>query len=260
MSLRRHDRKALRRTLRLTAVSLLASTATTLLLIAALFGTDPHATITVGYAATVMLSASTLCSSLLCFSMSHKSSQTLKRLARVQAELWKTSRTDELTGLLNRRGFVEAADIALARAREEQIPAVALMCDIDRFKTLNDTFGHDFGDAALVKLGNLLRAQSEMTEMIVGRHGGEEFVALLLGKTAAEAMQTAEAIRQACAAQQVSHDGTSARITVSIGIAPSERDPSLEMLLRDADKALYRAKDAGRDRVMLATAGQTIAA
>ena len=74
---------------------------------------------------------------------------------------------------VNRRGFIEAADVALERARRENIPAVALMCDVDRFKNLNDRFGHDFGDAALVKLGNLLRAQSEITEMIVGRHGGE---------------------------------------------------------------------------------------
>jgi diguanylate cyclase (GGDEF)-like protein len=249
---RRHDKKAFRRTLLLTIVSVIASAATTLLLIFLLFGADPGATITVGRAAIVMLSASTICSSLLCFSMSHSSSLTLKRLAQVQAELWEISRTDELTGLLNRRGFVEAADVALAEAKQKQIPAVALMCDIDRFKSLNDSFGHDFGDAALVKLGNLLRAQSEITEMIVGRHGGEEFVALMLGKTAAEAMQTAEAIRQACAAQTVCHDGTSAQITISIGLAPSEHEPSLELLLRDADKALYQAKDAGRDRVMLA--------
>jgi diguanylate cyclase (GGDEF)-like protein len=89
--------------------------------------------------------------------------------------------------------------------------------------------------------------------MIVGRHGGEEFAALLLGKSAAEALQTAEAIRRACAAEEVRHDGASTRVTVSIGLAPCEQEPSLDMLLRDADMALYRAKDAGRDRVMVAT-------
>ncbi len=247
-----------RRTLIRTAFSVFSSVVTTLVLIAFLLGTDPGKTVTVGHVAIVMVVTGTLCSALLTAGMSYRSTLTLTKLARAKAELWEVARTDQLTGLLNRRGFIEAADVALAKARRENIPAVALMCDVDRFKNLNDRFGHDFGDAALVTLGNLLRAQSEITEMIVGRHGGEEFAALLLGKTAAEAMTTAEAIRRACAAEQVSCDGTSARITVSIGLAPSDNEPSLDALLRDADKALYRAKDAGRDRVMLA--GETVAA
>jgi len=250
----RHDHNhVVRRILIRTAVSVVASVATTLLLVAILLGIDPDRTVSVGYVTLVMVLTGTLCSTLLAAGMSYKSAVTLKKLTQATAELWEIARTDQLTGLLNRRGFIEAADVALERARRENIPAVALMCDVDRFKNLNDRFGHDFGDAALVKLGNLLRAQSEITEMIVGRHGGEEFAALLLGKNAEEAMQTAEAIRRACAAEHVCCDGTSARITVSIGLAPSEREPSLEALLRDADRALYRAKDAGRDRVMLAS-------
>jgi len=258
----RHDHTdVVRRTLIRTAVSVFASAAITLLLVAILLGTDSHRMVSVGYVTLVMVATGTLCSTFLTAGMSYKSALMLKKLVRAKAELWEVARTDQLTGLLNRRGFIEAADVALAKAKREKIPAVALMCDVDRFKNLNDRFGHDFGDAALVKLGNLLRAQSEITEMIVGRHGGEEFAALLLGKTAEQAMQTAEAIRRACAAEQVSCDGTSARITVSIGLAPSDDEPSLDALLRDADKALYRAKDAGRDRVMLAAgAGETAAA
>ncbi len=243
-----------RRTLVRTGVSVFASVATVLLIALALFGTDPGKTITAGHATIIMLVNATICSALLTSVMSYKSSIALRRLAQVRAELWEVSRTDQLTGLLNRRGFIEAADLALAKAKRENMPAVALMCDVDRFKSVNDKFGHDFGDAVLVRLGNLLRAQSETTEMIVGRHGGEEFAALLLGKSAAEAMQTAEAIRRACAAEEVRYEGTSTRITVSIGVAPCAREPSLDGLLRDADMALYQAKDAGRDRVMVATA------
>jgi diguanylate cyclase (GGDEF)-like protein len=256
-----NNNDVVRRTLIRTGLSVVASMATTLLIALALFGTDPNKTITVGHATIVMLIIGTVCSALLCAVMSYKSSVALQRLAQVRAELWEISRTDQLTGLLNRRGFIEAADLALAKAKREKMSAVALMCDVDRFKSLNDRFGHDFGDAVLVRLGNLLRAQSETTDMIVGRHGGEEFAALLLGKSAAEAMQTAEAIRRACAAEEVSYEGASSRITVSIGVAPCEQAPSLDVLLRDADLALYQAKDAGRDRVMAATVqGKPIAA
>lgn len=256
-----NNNEVVRRTLIRTGFAVVGSVATTLLVALALFGTDLDKTVTVGHATTIMLVIGTLCSALLCAVMSYKSSVALQRMAQLKAELWEISRTDQLTGLLNRRGFIEAADLALAKAKREKMPAVALMCDVDKFKSLNDKFGHDFGDAVLVRLGNLLRAQSATTEMIVGRHGGEEFAALLLGKSAAEAMQTAEAIRRACAAEEVSYEGASSRVTVSIGLAPCALEPSLDVLLRDADVALYQAKDAGRDRVMVASPpGKPVAA
>ncbi|MDB5581598.1 MAG: hypothetical protein JWR80_6774 [Bradyrhizobium sp.] len=79
--------------------------------------------------------------------MSYRANLALQHLPLARAELWRISRTDQLTGLLNRRGFDEAAIAALKKAHGENLPAVALMCDIDRFKTINDQFGHGFGDA-----------------------------------------------------------------------------------------------------------------
>jgi diguanylate cyclase (GGDEF)-like protein len=87
------------------------------------------------------------------------------------------SRTDQLTGLLNRRGYLEAATGVLAKAKAAKSSAVALMCDIDRFKAINDQFGHDFGDKVLIEIGETIRAFGDEHGTLVARHGGEEFVA-----------------------------------------------------------------------------------
>jgi len=129
------------------------------------------------------------------------------------------SRSDQLAGLLNRRGFNEAAISALEKAHGENLPAVALMCDIDRFKTINDQFGHEFGDAVLVQVGEVLNSFAKGHDILVGRHGGEEFVALVIGATSEEAMANAEKLRLACAEKEVSREGALARVTISIGLA-----------------------------------------
>ena len=101
-------------------------------------------------------------------------------LSRTKADLVKMSRTDQLTGLLNRRGYLEAATGVLAKAKEAKSSAVALMFDIDRFKAINDQFGHDFGDKVLIEISDTMRAFGAEHGALVARHGGEEFVALMV--------------------------------------------------------------------------------
>jgi len=154
--------------------------------------------------------------------------------------------------LLNRRGFDEAAISALARAHEENLSAVALMCDIDRFKAINDGFGHEFGDKVLVQIGDVLRTFAQENGMLVARHGGEEFAALMIGVTNEKAIQYAEALLRACAAKEVLSEDISAHVTVSIGLTASHDEINLSKIMRIADQALYVAKHRGRNRVVRA--------
>jgi diguanylate cyclase (GGDEF)-like protein len=123
------------------------------------------------------------------------------------------------------------------------------MCDIDRFKSINDQFGHEFGDKVLIKMGDVLRSFANTTEILVARHGGEEFAALLIGIDSEKALQYAERLREACATE-VSHERASTDVTVSIGITSPQREADLPTMMRFADKALYAAKHRGRNRVV----------
>jgi diguanylate cyclase (GGDEF)-like protein len=246
------QRDVIRRTLIRSTIAIITAAVLALLLSFALFGTDPSKGVSAGYATAVLIAASVIVSGMIGSALTYNSARSLQKLALIRAELWRVSRTDQLTGLLNRRGFTEAAACALERAKQENTPTAALMCDVDRFKMINDRFGHQFGDAVLVEIGGILRAHAKDKGMIVGRHGGEEFAVLLLGTDADEAMQAAGAVREACAAKEVLHGGISTQVTISIGLAPSQPGPTLEAMLRDADRALYKAKESGRNRVVLA--------
>jgi diguanylate cyclase (GGDEF)-like protein len=129
----------------------------------------------------------------------------------------------------------------------------ALLCDIDRFKEINDEFGHEFGDAALRHVANLLRSVAERENFALGRQGGDEFVALLPSFTSAQALDLAERLRQAFAAQPVEWKGLTAGFTISIGVAgTSSSDGRIVELIVNADAALYEAKREGRNRVAAA--------
>jgi diguanylate cyclase (GGDEF)-like protein len=192
----------------------------------------------------------TIVSAVLSGSLSYRSGRLLQELMRAQAELLRIARTDQLTGLLNRRGFDETASAILADAARAELPAVALMCDIDHFKAINDQFGHEFGDAVLAQLGEVFRTFAERDEILVARHGGEEFAALMVGASVDEVVLHAEHLRQMCAAREISHAGRSIRVTVSIGIAPSHDETHLAKVMRAADDALYAAKRRGRNCVV----------
>jgi diguanylate cyclase (GGDEF)-like protein/PAS domain S-box-containing protein len=160
---------------------------------------------------------------------------------------------DSLTGLYNRRHMEESLDRELKRAGRRTTAVAVLMMDLDHFKAVNDTFGHEAGDAALISLGDFLRSRVR-GEDIACRYGGEEFVLILPDASLEDATQRAEMIRQAAKGLQMSHRGDSLGIvTLSIGVAVfPDHGSTGALLLRSVDEALYRAKQNGRDRVEIA--------
>jgi diguanylate cyclase (GGDEF)-like protein len=159
--------------------------------------------------------------------------------------------TDPLTELLNRRGFFEAAEGLMAvRRRRRKAPISVLVFDLDRFKTINDQNGHATGDAVLQLFAKVVRETLRATD-ILGRLGGEEFVALL-PSTALEAAVAAERVRVALAAARIVRAGRHIAVTVSIGVAAGSPATAIDVLIARADEALYRAKENGRDRVEIA--------
>jgi diguanylate cyclase (GGDEF)-like protein len=161
-----------------------------------------------------------------------------------------TAISDPLTGLLNRRGWMSVAQSTFDRARREGAPLSAAILDLDRFKAINDAFGHPAGDAVLRSLAAVGRETLD-DEQILGRIGGEEFGLLLPGLGVQQGVQTAERLRRAFAA--VSHRlPEPVHCTLSVGVAERDlADPGLDALLSRADRALYEAKRAGRDRTMI---------
>lgn len=158
--------------------------------------------------------------------------------------------TDQLTGLRNRRYALRHLESLL---RTET--AAVLLLDIDRFKAINDTHGHNAGDAALREVAERLREHLRAAD-VVARWGGEEFLAVLTGAAAPDALQVAQRLREAVAAEPLRVDGLVIPITISIGVAVAPPETRAERLIAAADAALYRAKADGRDRAYLATAGE----
>ena len=172
----------------------------------------------------------------------------LRNLALAEAR----AATDSLTGLPNRRAVQEALKRMIAQAGRTLAPMSVLVLDLDHFKQINDTYGHDRGDAVLAAVGDVL-AGALRTSDFVGRNGGEEFVALLPETGADGALEAAEKLRAAIA--RVTLPGIDRAITASVGAAVyphTAADP--ESLLRLADRALYAAKAAGRNRAAVAEA------
>lgn len=159
------------------------------------------------------------------------------------------SRTDALTGLLNRRGFLEAGDGALVRSRRSKKPVAVVIADIDHFKEVNDAHGHAAGDAALRALAAAFRA-SVRAQDAVGRWGGEEFIFLLPDTGLEGAVRVAEFLRTAVADLPVRHDGNAIALTISLGVAEHAAGSNFEDTIGVADACLYRAKEQGRDRVV----------
>jgi diguanylate cyclase (GGDEF)-like protein len=159
---------------------------------------------------------------------------------------------DALTGLLNRGEIFELMPLEMLKAREEGAPFAALICDIDHFKRLNDTYGHPAGDAALREVAQRLGAAVRFTDR-VGRYGGEEFLLALPGRSSAQVAEVAERIRRAVCDTPVQLGPAAVRVTISIGAALSYPTDtfSFEELLQRADQCLLLAKSAGRNRVIL---------
>ncbi len=162
--------------------------------------------------------------------------------------LRRSARTDDKTGLLNAAAWNDHATGILSRSRRDAQPVTVLFCDLDEFKTVNDTHGHLVGDQVLVAVADCLRRELRGHDGL-GRYGGEEFVIILDRLDLGAAQQVADRLRAAISALHVV-DGL--QITMSIGLAhhqPEHGPVDLHQLLTRADTALYQAKSSGRDRV-----------
>lgn len=176
--------------------------------------------------------------------------RTLKRLEKTQSKLRILATTDPLTGLFNRRFFLERAEAEINRSIRYGIPLTLLMVDIDRFKRINDSFGHKAGDKVLEEVSNIFRKSLRDIDLI-GRYGGEEFIILLPESDRDSSSIVAERIRNDIENAVILINGESIKITISIGAAELLADSkcSLDTLTLRADEALYLSKERGRNRV-----------
>lgn len=173
------------------------------------------------------------------------------RLKADEDEMRRISVTDELTGLYNRRFLRKRLDEEMSRARRAQQALSLVMLDIDHFKQINDEHGHSVGDEVLVAISQVLQNGLRQGD-VVGRWGGEEFMALLPGSHAEGANISAERLRLAVSQLDLSHFAGGLNVTASFGIAvfdPARSEADAATLLAWADGALYAAKEAGRDNV-----------
>lgn len=171
-------------------------------------------------------------------------------LRESEERLGNLSTTDDLTGASNRAYFLEMSKMEFYRARRYQRQLAVLMMDGDRFKRVNDTYGHAAGDVVLKVLTETCQEVLRASD-IFGRIGGEEFAATLPDTDLTGAMEVAERLRQAVEAREIEIDTDTVSMTVSIGVAViSEETTEYEQLLKKADDALYRAKEAGRNKVV----------
>lgn len=176
-------------------------------------------------------------------------------LAEANDRLELLARTDPLTGIANRRWMTETLDRLWGGGRKCPGGAAMLMCDIDDFKKLNDHLGHAEGDRCLVEVAGIIQENVRCDRDHVARYGGEEFLVLLPGVDEQEAISVAERIRKSVEATAFSNPASrvSRRVTLSIGVAVQTADEAIspEQLQRQADAALYLAKQTGRNRVLL---------
>jgi len=177
--------------------------------------------------------------------------QRTSELAAANHKLRNMANVDGLTGVANRRRLDEYLEEAWARCAERQCDLAVVLIDVDHFKTYNDTNGHQAGDEALRDVADRLTASLRRNEDIVARYGGEEFLAVLPAACRKQALEAAESLRRAIESGPLG-------ITASMGVAvtrPAVAEEGLHALIERADRALYRAKEAGRNRVEIDPAG-----
>ncbi|MBO9477606.1 GGDEF domain-containing protein [Shimia sp. R11_0] len=175
---------------------------------------------------------------------SYVAAQMMLRIYELNARLTYLATHDQMTGLLNRGAFFERLE-GLGRQRSGAL----MMADIDKFKSINDTFGHDVGDKVICSVAKTIHAQAGQGS-VVARFGGEEFVAFCPGVVAEDAVALAELVRAAVAQQEVPLEGEVLKVTVSIGLKPMGEACDVDQALTSADQALYVAKRDGRNKVV----------
>jgi diguanylate cyclase (GGDEF)-like protein len=174
----------------------------------------------------------------------------LFRVKRSQLRFKRMSSLDGLTAILNHQHFMSEAERILRLQEKKQESACLISIDLDHFKQVNDTHGHAMGDIVLQHTVAVLQDDLRPSDLF-GRLGGEEFGILLVGCSSSQAAATADRLRLAIAASPVTDDGRMVTLSVSVGVASTDRcGYTLARLCREADKALYRAKRAGRNRVV----------
>ncbi|GAC1464200.1 MAG: PleD family two-component system response regulator [Chamaesiphon sp.] len=178
-------------------------------------------------------------------------------MAQLQAanlELQRIASIDSLTQIANRRSFDEYLQREWKRLAREKLPLSLILCDIDFFKVYNDTYGHQAGDECLKRVAHIISQAVKRPADFVARYGGEEFVVILPNTDVKGAIHVAEAIQAELTATSIAHAGSkvSQFVTLSLGVAGviPKLIISLETLIAEADKALYQAKVAGRNRVV----------
>ncbi len=174
-----------------------------------------------------------------------------KELLEVNERLRFMSQTDALTGLDNRRHLNERIDEMFQHAQRLNEPFSLVMCDLDKFKSVNDTYGHQAGDEVLKQLAKMLKDEAREIDR-VGRYGGEEFMLLLPGTVLDAAVTFAERVRKRIEAHTFTFDGGTLQRTASFGVSgwPHPSIDASDALVRTADDALYVAKETGRNRVI----------
>lgn len=177
-----------------------------------------------------------------------------RSLAEIKAELADSHRLlvqDPLTGTENRRAMASILDREMARARRLSEPLSVVMIDLDHFKSINDTYGHEAGDSALVHLTNIAKEMLRGNDAFI-RYGGEEFLLVLPQAGLQSAAFTSDRLRAALGRQPLTFDGKIIAMTFSAGAAVLENSDTAQTLLRRADGAMYEAKRAGRNRTVIA--------
>jgi diguanylate cyclase (GGDEF)-like protein len=168
--------------------------------------------------------------------------------SNAEAKLRRAADTDALTGLLNRRRMSDRMHQVRERATQERRPIAVMLLDIDQFKSINDRFGHAWGDDAIVRVSEVLRRTVRRGDL-TARWGGEEFLVLLPDATVAEAQEISERIRAEIS--QAVFDEPQLRVSATIGLAAWHEGESLDATIHRADTLLYRGKRKGRNRVVV---------
>ena len=238
---------ALRHTAKRVAIAVCSTVVLTLLLIAITFGTDPDTSVRLGSMATHGVLIGMIIAALLTGVLTYRSSVLMRELNGARSELLHISRTDQLTGLPNRVVFNEQLDLSIKSARRNAGKCAVLFIDLDRFKIINDTWGHAAGDALLIEVAERIRGSVREGD-VLARVGGDEFVVILnevshRDQAALIARQILSAVRH-----RIFLGGHENQTTASVGIAMFPSDGSdVETLTKNADKAMYCAKEHGKN-------------
>lgn len=173
------------------------------------------------------------------------------KIDKLETEMRQLATYDSLTGLLSRRAFFHDANMMLNFSKREQMPVALLIIDLDKFKAINDTYGHSAGDKVLINFGEIIQSVTRKSD-ISGRIGGEEFVILLPDTSLENAKVFSSKLHSTLKRTTVLHDQSPIKYTISAGLCsliPKDPD-SMESILQAVDKGLYLAKSKGRDQTV----------